>query len=151
MLPRIRARRPDCSVGIVGRRPDATTRALAGRIPGFVVTGTVEDVTRAPVLVGREEISIVPLRIGGGTRLKIYEAMAAGVAVVSTTIGAEGLDVHPGEDILIADDPDRFADACLALLEDPARREGIAAKASELVRTRYSWEEVTQCFERLLV
>jgi len=148
VFPRIRARKADCTVALVGRRPDAGTRDLAARVAGVTVTGTVDDVR--PYLWDAT-ISIVPLRVGGGTRLKIYEAMAAGVPVISTAIGAEGLDVNPGENISIADTPGDFADACVALLEDSDRRESLAAKARELVRARYSWDEVAKCFERLLV
>ncbi|HEV2201146.1 MAG TPA: glycosyltransferase [Bryobacteraceae bacterium] len=148
VFPRIRARKADCTVAIVGRRPDPATRFLAERFAGVTVTGTVDDVR--PYLWGAR-ISIVPLRVGGGTRLKIYEAMAAGVPVVSTAIGAEGLDVSPGENISIADTPGDFADACVALLEGSDRRESMAAKARELVHARYSWDEVAKCFERLLV
>jgi glycosyltransferase involved in cell wall biosynthesis len=82
----------------------------------------------------------VPLRQGGGTRLKILEAMALGTPVVATTKGAEGLDLTSGEDILIADDPDAFADATSRLLTDDALHARIAARAKETVATRYDWE-----------
>ena len=92
----------------------------------------------------------MPLRIGGGTRLKIYEAMAAHVPVVSTTIGAEGLPVNSGQDIFLADSPDDFAARCLQLLDNAALREQIAGAAWSLVSARFSWEHAARCFEQIL-
>ncbi|HEX5430329.1 MAG TPA: glycosyltransferase, partial [Bryobacteraceae bacterium] len=92
ILPRIRRKRPDCSVTITGRHPPASLQRRVRSDPKLRVTGTVEDIR--PFLWSAA-VSIVPLRIGGGTRLKIYESMAAKTPVVSTSIGAEGLDVHP--------------------------------------------------------
>jgi glycosyltransferase involved in cell wall biosynthesis len=112
------------------------------------VTGTVSDVR--PFLWG-SRASIVPLRSGSGTRLKIYEAMAAKIPIVSTTIGAEGLDIRNGEDIHIADSPADFAERCLALLEDSAARRRMADAAWAMVASRYSWEIVSRKFEELLV
>jgi glycosyltransferase involved in cell wall biosynthesis len=93
---------------------------------------------------------VVPLRIGGGTRLKIYEAMAAGVPVVSTTVGAEGLEVHPPENIRIADRPADFAERCLELLESEDESRRIASRARELVAGRFSWEQVARRFAEVL-
>ena len=147
ILPLIRRRRPDCSVTIVGRRPPARLRRRAESDLHLRVTGTVEDVR--PYLWGAS-VSIVPLRIGGGTRLKIYESMAARIPVVSTSIGAEGLEIHPPGDILLADTPSAFADACLDLLADGGARARIAQAAWDLVSSRYSWERITAEFERIL-
>jgi glycosyltransferase involved in cell wall biosynthesis len=83
---------------------------------------------------------VVPLRVGGGTRLKILEAMATGRAVVSTSLGCEGLEVTPGEDILIADTPAAFAEATLRCLRDPALRARLGAAGRALVERRYQWE-----------
>jgi len=83
--------------------------------------------------------------------LKIYEAMAAKIPVVSTSIGAEGLDVRHSEEILIADTPEAFAECCLALLDDPVARCRMAAAAWDLIAARYSWEVVSQTFEELLL
>jgi glycosyltransferase involved in cell wall biosynthesis len=113
----------------------------------IAVTGTVADIR--PYFWGAK-ISIVPLRIGGGTRLKIYESMAAGVPVVSTTIGAEGLTIHSPEDIRLADTPQDFAERCLELLDDPSERQRIAGRALEMVTTQFSWETVAKSFERVL-
>jgi glycosyltransferase involved in cell wall biosynthesis len=90
----------------------------------------------------------VPLRAGGGTRLKIFEALAMGKAVVSTTVGAEGLAVTPGRDILIANHPEEFAGSVVALLRDPARRLALGRAGRALVQRRYSWEHVSGEFER---
>jgi glycosyltransferase involved in cell wall biosynthesis len=92
----------------------------------------------------------VPLRIGGGTRLKIYESMAAGTAVVSTTVGAEGLDVRHPETIRLADSPEEFAAQCLELLENSEERARQARSARELVAEQFSWEAVAQSFEKIL-
>jgi sugar transferase (PEP-CTERM/EpsH1 system associated) len=148
VLPLIRERRPDCTLAIVGRRPAAEIVDLASRDRLIRVTGTVPDVR--PWLFGGK-ISVVPLRIGGGTRLKIYEAMAARMPVVSTTVGAEGLDVSPGNNILVADTPAEFADSCCKLLADESLRTEVASAAWEMVAARYSWEAVTRRFEQLLV
>ena len=99
VLPRIRSKAPDCTVAIIGHKPPPEITKLGERDPGIRVTGTVDDVR--PWLWSAST-AVVPLRIGGGTRLKIYEAMAARTAVVSTTIGAEGLGIWPGENSLIA-------------------------------------------------
>jgi glycosyltransferase involved in cell wall biosynthesis len=111
------------------------------------VTGTVPDVR--PFL-WQSPVSIVPLRIGGGTRLKIFEAMAAGTAVVSTTIGAEGLPVAHGETIRIGDSAQAFAAECLELLANREAREHMAAAALGLLHAKFSWEHVTGSFERAL-
>jgi polysaccharide biosynthesis protein PslH len=147
VLPLIRRRRPECSLAVVGRRPSAQVRRLAESDRRIHVTGTVDDVR--PYLWG-SAVSIVPLRIGGGTRLKIYEAMAARVPVVSTAVGAEGLDVRDGENIAIADSPQEFAERCVALLGDSAARQRMAARAFETIAACYSWEVVSRQFEQLL-
>ncbi len=147
VLPLILRRRPDCSVAIVGRKPPRAVQELGVRYPGIHVTGTVPDVR--PWLWG-SKVSIVPLRVGGGTRLKIFEAMAAGVPVVSTTIGAEGLGARDGDTIRIADAPEDFAAACIALLDDPAERERLRNRALQMVTEQCSWEVVASAFEKLI-
>ncbi len=146
MFPQIRAKRPECTVAIVGRKPPASI-LQAAKTPGITVTGTVPDVR--PYL-WQSAVSIVPLRIGGGTRLKIFEAMAAGAPVVSTTIGAEGLPIQDGDTIRIGDSAERFAQHCLELLDKPAARQTLAKKAKRLVVENFSWEQVTRKFERAL-
>jgi glycosyltransferase involved in cell wall biosynthesis len=97
----------------------------------------------------RAAVFVVPLRIGGGTRLKIYEAMGAGKAVVSTTIGAEGLDVEHGRNILLADDPEAFASSVVRLLRNPAERRALEDGALELA-ARYDWSAIAMQFEDVL-
>lgn len=148
VLPLIRQSRPDCTVAIAGRNPSRSILDLARRDPLLIVTGTVADVR--PWLWGAH-VSIVPLRAGGGTRLKIYESMAAGVPVVSTSVGAEGLTVHPPRDIRIADTPEGFAAECVRLLDSRSEREAVSAAALALVRERFSWEQVSRQFEDALL
>jgi glycosyltransferase involved in cell wall biosynthesis len=148
VLPLIRGKRPDCTLAVVGRDPAARIRELGKRDPLIRVTGTVADVR--PYLWG-SRVSIVPLRVGGGTRLKIYESMAAQVPVVSTSVGAEGLEVDPAENIRIADSAESFAEECLALLEDAGERARMAQAGWELVAARFSWPQVARCFEQALV
>ena len=147
ILPLIRKRLPRCKLAVVGRSPSAATLALAERDSGIQVTGTVPDVR--PWLWG-SKVSIVPLRIGGGTRLKIYEAMAAGTATVSTSIGAEGLEVTHPANIRLADTPSGFAEQCIEVLENTQERERLASEALGLVGARFSWDVVAAEFERLL-
>jgi glycosyltransferase involved in cell wall biosynthesis len=90
------------------------------------------------------------LRIGGGTRLKIFEAMAMGKAVVSTSVGAEGLPVHSGENILLADTPQDFAAAVISLLGNPVARKRMGSAARILVQENYSWTKVAEDFARTL-
>jgi glycosyltransferase involved in cell wall biosynthesis len=147
ILPRIRARQPHCRLAIIGRSPTREMEMLARRDPLLQLTGTVPDIR--PFLWG-STLSVVPLRIGGGTRLKIYESMAAQVPVVSTTIGAEGLPLRDGEHLYLADDPDTFAARCLTLLDDQARRRQMADTAWQFVAGSFSWDAVARQFEALL-
>jgi glycosyltransferase involved in cell wall biosynthesis len=132
---------------IAGRSPDPRVLKAAERVPGVTVTGSVPDMR--PYL-WNSKLSIVPIRIGGGTRLKVYESMAAGLPVVSTTIGAEGLDYADGKDIVIADTPEAFASSCLRLLEDSRARNAVSANALSLVEDNFSWASVTRQFEAIL-
>lgn len=141
--PLVRARRPDASFTIVGRNPPAAVRALATPGSGIEVTGSVPDVR--PYL-GTGSVFVVPLRIGGGTRLKIYEAMAMECPVVSTTVGAEGLPVVSGEHLQIADDPISFAERCIALLDDNDAASAMANRAAGYVRTNFGWDAVADHF-----
>ena len=146
ILPLVRRAEPAASLSIVGRTPTPAVRRLADEA-GIEVTGRVEDV-RPHIAAGA--IYVVPLRIGGGTRLKIFEAMAMGKAVVSTTIGAEGLPVTHGDTIVIADSPAAFADAVVRLLRDPGERQRLGAAARRLVVDRYDWSAVAEDFEAAL-
>jgi glycosyltransferase involved in cell wall biosynthesis len=148
ILPLIRRRKPSCRVAIAGRKPGPEILALAAADAGIEVTGTVPDVR--PYL-WNSQISILPLRIGGGTRIKVYEAMAAGLPVVSTSVGVEGLACQPGRDLLIGDTPEEFAEHCISLLDDANLRNRISQSGFRLVDETCSWEAVARQFEKLLV
>lgn len=141
ILPRIRAEL-DVTVWVVGRRPSPRVAELGAR-PGIEITGTVEDVRP---FIDRGGVYIVPLRVGSGTRMKIFEAMAMGKAVVSTTIGAEGLPVTHHENIILADEPSDFAAQCVRLLRSRSERERLGRAACEMVRARYTWDVVADAF-----
>ena len=146
ILPRVRQLEPDATLSIIGRAPTPAVKRL-GNVPGVDVTGSVEDV-RPHMAEG--SVYVVPLRIGGGTRLKIFEAMAMGKAVVSTTIGAEGLPVTSGRDIVIADEPQQFAEAVVRLVRDDEFRRRLEVEARTLVVERYDWSAVARDFEEAL-
>ncbi len=143
VLPMIRAERPETTLTVVGRNPSPRVQELARQHPGVSVTGTVADVR--PYLA-RGAALVVPLRIGGGTRLKIYEAMAMGVPVVSTAIGAEGLPLAPGEHFLLADTPAELATGCLRLLREPALAAAMGTAGGAYVQSRFGWERVAREF-----
>jgi glycosyltransferase involved in cell wall biosynthesis len=143
IFPRLLATRPDARLLVIGRDPAPSLQKLAAENDRVILTGTVDDVRPR---LDRCEVLVVPLRSGGGTRIKIFEAMAQGVPVVSTTIGAEGLPVVHGESILIADEAEAFADAVLTLLQSPEARGALATHARELLVRSYSWESVTANF-----
>lgn len=144
--PVVRERLPGTTLTIAGSDPAEAVRAL-DRVEGVTVTGTVPDVRPfyRDVLA-----AIVPLRTGGGTRLKILEAMAAGVPVISTRMGAEGLSVEPGRNILFADvdDPGEWVANLRRLAEAPEESAKMAARGIELVRTRYDWDIVSDGLRR---
>lgn len=143
--PTVLARHPQATFHIVGRSPPAEIRALSS-IAGVTVVGGVPDVR--PHLA-EASVVVVPLLVGGGTRLKIYEAMAMGRAVVSTAIGAEGLPVRPGEHYLVADDPASFARAVCELLASPELKQNIGQTADRFVRESYGSAPVARQFESI--
>jgi sugar transferase (PEP-CTERM/EpsH1 system associated) len=136
--PHVRSRLPGAELAIVGANPGPSVLVL-GELPGVRVTGTVPDVR--PFY--REALAaVVPLRTGGGTRLKILEAMAAGVPVVSTPLGAEGLEVIDGENALLVDsgDAEGWASRLVSLADSPTRRAQLTGAGLRLVQSRYDWE-----------
>jgi sugar transferase (PEP-CTERM/EpsH1 system associated) len=143
IMPRIRRELPGATLTVVGRNPYPGLVELAERDPAVTVTGRVEDVRP---YMERAAAYVVPIRIGGGTRLKIYEAMAMEKPVVSTTVGAEGLPVRDGEELLLADTPEAFAAAVLRVLREEDFARGLGARAAATVRERFSWERVTESF-----
>jgi len=147
ILPLIKKQCPGVSLQVVGRSPSRKLQALAQQEKSVLLTGWVEDIRP---FVAQGSICIVPLRIGGGTRLKIFEAMAMSKAVVSTSIGAEGLPVQNGENIFLADTPADFARSVVSLLRDPNQRRRLGASARILVQEKYSWAKVAENFARTL-
>jgi polysaccharide biosynthesis protein PslH len=147
MLPLIKEKCPTVSLQVVGRNPSRKLQALVETKTNVHLTGWVEDIR--PFLA-RGSVCIVPLRIGGGTRLKIFEAMAMGKAVVSTSVGAEGLAVRTSENILLADTPKDFADSVIALLRDSKRRQQLGTAARTVVQENYSWSRVAEIFAHSL-
>lgn len=144
--PLVRQKRPAIKLRITGK----TEGVSLDRLPldeQVILTGYLDDVRPA---VARSQVCVVPLLTGGGTRLKVLEAMALGTPVVATSKGAEGLDVTPGQDILMADEPTVFADALLHLLDTPSLRVKLAANGRRLVQERYSWERCAADLEQLL-
>ena len=147
ILPRIRRAEPGVTFTIVGRAPTAAVQALT-TIPGVEVTGRVDDIRP---YIAAATVNVVPLRIGGGTRLKIFEAMAAGRASVSTRIGAEGLPTEHGRHLLLADDPAGFSEAVLTLLRNPEMRRAMESDARDLVTTRYDWSVAATHLEQAIL
>ena len=147
ILPLIRAEEPGVSLSIVGRAPTPAVKRLAEE-HGVKVTGRVDDVRP---YMKEAAVYVVPLRIGGGTRLKIFEAMSMGKAVVSTTVGAEGLPVTHGEHVVLADEPAAFAREVVHLLRDAGRRASLEAAARALVVERYDWSAVAGALEGALI
>jgi sugar transferase (PEP-CTERM/EpsH1 system associated) len=136
--PRLRRTHPNLVFTIVGRNPAPRVCALA-RQDGIEVTGTVADVRP---YYADAVAAAVPLRVGGGSRLKILEAMAAGVPVISTPLGAEGLPVSDGENILLADTPEEFCSALAHVCRNDAVRQALTRRAEALVRGRYDWSAI---------
>ena len=143
ILPELRREVPGLSLAVVGRDPSDRLRAACAAA-GIRVTGTVADIRP---YVAEAAVYVVPLRIGGGTRLKIFEALAMGKAVVATQVGAEGLPIVSGQHFLQADSPADFAQAVVTLLKDAAHRHSLGIAGRRLVEERYSWTQVTRQFE----
>ncbi len=138
--PKVLARVPEARFRIVGRNPHARVKRLASSY--VEVTGTVPSVVDH---LREAAVVVVPLRIGGGTRIKIYECMAMGKATVSTSVGAEGLDVRPGHDLLQADEPNPFAEYVVTFLRNENVRCQYEAAAAATVR-RYDWSIIAEHF-----
>ncbi len=146
VYPLVRERIGDVELKVVGGAPPPDIRRLHGH-DGVEVVGFVPDV--GPYF-DAATVSIVPLRTGGGTRLKVLESMAAGVPTVSTSIGAEGLDLADGTELLLADEPDDFAAAIVRVLESTALQAELAAAGRRVVDERYSWRAQRERVERAI-
>ncbi len=136
VYPLIRQQRPDVCFDIVGARPPREIVALGGDTTGIHVTGYVADPTS---YLQQAALMVVPLRAGGGMRVKILNAMAQGIPIVSTTLGCEGIEVVPDESILVADEPADFADAVLRLLDDADLAARLAADGRRLAEEKYDY------------
>lgn len=146
ILPLVRREMPDVRFVVAGKNPSARVRALDnGR--DITVTGYVEDKW---AMFRRSTILVVPLKAGGGTRIKILEAMAVGCPVVSTSVGYEGIDAVPGKEVVVANTPVEFASACGELLRNPGRREALANAAHGLVRRKYAWDSIRRDFVQMV-
>lgn len=143
ILPAIRREIPQVRLTVVGRNPSPRLRKEAAKA-GICITGTVDDVRP---YIAQATVYVVPIRIGGGTRLKIFEALAMEKAVVSTSVGAEGLPLVPGVHFLPADDPAEFARAVVSLLRDSSWRRRLGVAGRQLIEQRFSWSHVASEFE----
>ncbi|GAB4377529.1 MAG: glycosyltransferase [Calditrichia bacterium] len=143
IFPIILKEEPDATFLIVGRNPSPRLKRAVEKWPSVQATGWVND-TRPHI--GESAVFIVPIRIGGGTRMKIYEGMSMGKAIVSTSVGAEGLPVTHGEHLFLADEEKAFADYVIQLLRNPEQRRQMGLKARKYVEENFSWEKVSEVF-----
>ena len=142
----IKAEEPSAEFYAVGQDPPPELIKIAGNDPQVIVPGYVDDIRP---FVAKASVYVVPLRVGGGTRLKILDAMAMGKAIVSTSIGCEGLKVSNGENILIADTPSTFAENTLELLRNKRKRGDLGAAARRLVESKYGWETIGRTLQQV--
>ncbi len=145
VLPKVRTSIPAAEFVVVGQQPHARLSSLRGRA-GIRITGAVDDVR--PYLAGAA-VCVVPLRMGGGTRLKALEAMAIGAPVVSTSMGLDGFDVENGCEAVIADDPDRFAAEVVGVIRDADRRRALAERGRQFVEAKYDWKQIVPRLEEV--
>jgi glycosyltransferase involved in cell wall biosynthesis len=146
VFPAIRARRPDVTLDITGGTGGADLQRF-GHGRGVTFTGRVDDIAGR---IAESTVCVVPLRIGGGTRLKILEAMAVGTPVVATPKGIEGLEVAPERDVLVGDTPEELARQVMRVLEEPGLRDRLARAGRDLIARRYTWDRIGTQLEALL-
>ncbi len=145
IFPLVQRAIPEAKIYIVGNKPPRVLLRRAAR--NVIITGYVEDVRP---YIWRSSVYVVPLRMGGGTRLKVMEAMAMKKPIVSTSIGCEGIDVKHGESVLIADRPDEFAGSVVELLSNAALKHRLIQKSCELARSKYEWSVIGEQVERYI-
>ncbi len=143
ILPRVRQAIPDVKLSVVGRNPSPHLRQKLADEPAIDLVGWVDDVRP---FIARHALFVVPLRIGGGTRIKVYEAMAMGKAMVSTSIGTEGLPVTHGDHVWLADEAESFAEAVIHLLQNRSARGQLEVAARQFVETHCSWDRAAAVF-----
>jgi len=144
--PAIKAKEPNVEFYAIGQDPPPELVQISQRDRQVIVTGYVDDIRP---FVSKASVYVVPLRVGGGTRLKILDAMAMGKVIVSTSIGCEGLKVSNGKNILISDDPAEFAKKTLELLRNQGKRNSLGRAARELVESEYSWETIGKILQHV--
>lgn len=138
--PLIKQQKPDAIFCIAGKSPPPEVEQLAELDKQIIVTGAVDDMRD---YYAKAAVVVVPLRVGGGTRLKILEGMAMKKAIVSTTLGAEGIDHTEGKDILLRDTPEDFANAVVNTMDDPELRKNLERAGRTLIEAKYDWKAVT--------
>ncbi len=143
IFPRIRHAVPDARLTVVGRNPLPRLVEMSRQDPFIKVVGRVDDVRP---YMERASVYVIPLRIGGGTRLKVYEAMAMGMPIVSTRVGAEGLSVRDREHLLLADSPEDFATCVIQLLSNGEEAQALGLRAAATARTEFGWKRVAEQF-----
>jgi len=146
IFPAVRAAEPAARLCLVGRKPPPSLVEKIRGVPGVELHADVPDVR--PFLA-KSGIMVVPLRIGGGSRLKILEAMAAGLPVISSRVGAEGLELVPGEHYVAADEPEAIVDALLSSIRDPRPARAMALRSRTFVLERYDWDNLAERLERV--
>lgn len=146
IFPGIRKTLPDATITVVGRKPPQWLVELGNNTSGVTITGTVDDVRP---YIGESSLYVVPLRVGGGSRLKILEALAMQKPVLSTTVGAEGLDVRDPEQLLLRDEPQQFANTAVAMLKQPENFEYLGRAGRELIMRHYTWDAIGLEMERV--
>jgi glycosyltransferase involved in cell wall biosynthesis len=137
---------PEANLTVVGKNPDERAARSIAAHPGVRLTGMIDDIRDT---VSAAAVYVVPLRMGGGTRLKILDALSMGKAIVTTALGCEGLEVIHGEHLLIADEPQTFAREVLRLLANPDLAVELGRRGRELVRKRYEWKVIAEAMEEV--
>lgn len=145
VLPLIQAQRPGTSFAIVGQRPHARLDILRDK-PGITITGYVDEVR--PYIAGAT-VYVAPLRVGGGTRLKLMEALAMSKAIVSTRLGAEGFPVISGKELILVDEPESFAQTVLDLFDNPVRRAELGQAGKAFAQANYGWDTLIPRLEQI--
>ena len=146
ILPRIKNRIPGIKLNVVGRNPSPSLQKFIRKYPEIHLTGWVKDIRP---YIAASSLYVVPMRIGGGTRLKIYEAMAMGKTIISTSVGAEGLPAENGKHLIIENDPIKFSNRIIALLNDNDKRKKIGETAAGYVRQKFAWREVAERYAEI--
>jgi polysaccharide biosynthesis protein PslH len=145
VFPLVQARVPEATLSIIGKNPPDDLRELAGGFGGrVIVTGYLPDLEP---WMAKAALMVVPVRAGGGMRVRILEGFARGMPMVTTTLGLEGIQARPGEDVLVADTEADFAEAVVRLLADPGLRQRLSASGRQVAVSRYDWEVVLRCLE----